>query len=320
MKKKKKNIKKKKILRGKSCRCRLQNGMHRERAGEEITNLDNKATLQTSIKRDSTNRGIKREKKLTDMEGGDLQQEEEEKGQEQQSGLPDTRRQIAQPPLNLLFNPSLLIRKDVWNIDIARLLEMFLRLVNATGNKDLRICGLAAVSSSMIYRLKVESIFVLERIAMQKKGLNDPTNEQQQQQPIPQLNPIEIPFRVESTYPVSVEDLLHMLENMIMELANPRSKRKKQELELEPVETFNFDQYLNKFERIIQDYEDMIYDIVAADGILMFKTLVNKLDPIEMARCFIAMLYLATKGKIKLDYPQEDPDDIKMTLAARLNK
>jgi segregation and condensation protein A len=257
---------------------------------------------------------IEREK-LADIER-EGQQHDEGQQQQQQAGLSDTRRQIAQPPLNLLFNPSLLIRKDVWNIDIARLLEMFLRLLNATGNKDLRICGLAAVSSSMIYRLKVESIFVLEKIAMQKKGLNDPTNDPQQQQlPIPQLNPIELPFRIEPTYPVSVEDLLHMLENMIMELANPRSKRKKQELELEPVETFNFDRYLLKFEKIIQDYEDMIYDIVAADGILMFKTLVNKLEPVEMARCFIAMLYLAMKRKIKLDYPQEDSDDIEMTLA-----
>jgi segregation and condensation protein A len=244
------------------------------------------------------------------------ERQQPDEGQQRQGGSSDTRRQIAQPPLNLLFNPSLLIRKDVWNIDIARLLEMFLRLLNATGNKDLRICGLAAVSSSMIYRLKVESIFVLEKIAMQKKGLNDPTNDSNQQQlPIPQLNPIELPFRIEPTYPVSVEDLLHMLENMIMELANPRSKRKKQELELEPVETFNFDQYLIKFEKIIQDYEDMIYDIVAADGILMFKRLVNKLEPVEMARCFIAMLYLAMKRKIKLDYPQEDSDDIKITLA-----
>jgi segregation and condensation protein A len=255
----------------------------------------------------------------------DGEQGKEEKGHEQEqlqdhdseeAGSSRTRRVIAQAPLNLLFNPSLLIKKDVWDIDIASLLEMFLRLLNVTGNKDLRICGLAAVSSSMIYRLKVESIFVLEKIAMQKKGLNDPTKEEEQQQlPIPQLNPIELPFRIESTYPVSVEDLLHMLENMIMELANPRSKRRKQEIELEPVETFDFDQYLIKFEKIIQDYEDMIYDIVAADGILMFKTLVNKLEPVEMARCFIAMLYLAMKHKIKLDHPQEDLDDIKMTLA-----
>jgi segregation and condensation protein A len=193
---------------------------------------------------------------------------------------------------------------------------MFLRLLNATGNKDLRICGLAAVSSSMIYRLKVESIFALEKIAMQKKGgVNEPTNDQQLQLPIPQLNPIELPVRIEPTYPVSVEDLLQMLENMIMELASPRSKRKKQELELEPVETFDFDQYLIKFEKIIQGYEDMIYDIVAADGILMFKALVAKMEPVEMARCFIAMLYLAMKHKINLDYPQRDPEDIQMTLA-----
>jgi segregation and condensation protein A len=256
-----------------------------------------------------------------DHQGREKDQDERQQQQQQQNqseaGTSDTRRQIAQPPLNLLFNPSLLVRKDVWNVDIARLLDMFLRLLNVTGNKDLRICGLAAVSSSMIYRLKVESIFALEKIAMQKKGLNDPSNDQQQQQqlPIPELNPIELPFRVETTYPVSVEDLLSMLENMIMELANPRSKRKKQELELEPVETFNFDQYLIKFEKIIQGYEDMIYDIVTADGILMFKALVAKMEPVEMARCFIAMLYLAMKRKIDLDYRQDDSEDIKMTLA-----
>jgi segregation and condensation protein A len=240
----------------------------------------------------------------------------EKEEEEEEAGKSDTKKLITQPPLNLLFNPSVLVRKDVWNIDIALLLEMFLRLINATGNKDLRICGLAAVSSSMIYRLKVESIFVLEKIAMQKKSLDyDPNNPQQQAPPIPQLNPMQLPIRIEPTYPVSVEDLLHVLENMIMELANPRSKRKKQELELEPVETFNFDQYLVKFEKIIQGYEDMIFDIVAADGMLMFKTLVDKMEPLEMARCFMAMLYLAMKRKVKLDQLQ-DSDDIKMTLAA----
>lgn len=218
---------------------------------------------------------------------------------------PDTKKSIAQPPLNLLFNPSLLVRKDVWNIDVALLLEMFLRLINATGNKDLRICGIAAVSSSMIYRLKVESIFALEKIAMQRKGIEDPN-----QQPIPQLNPVELPFRIESTYPISVEDLLHMLENMIMELANPRPRKK--QLELEPVQGFDFDQYLVKFEQIIQRYEDMILDIVSADGMLMFKALVDKMEPVEVARYFIAMLYLAMKGKVELDQ-QEGSDDVKVT-------
>lgn len=249
------------------------------------------------------------------------EEEEEEHEQKEQSGIADTKKLIARPPLNLLFNPSVLVRKDVWNIDIAFLLEMFLKLVTVTGNKDLRICGLAAVSSSMIYRLKVESIFVLEKIAMRKKGLDgssDPNNpDNQMTPPIPQLNPMELPIRIEPTYPVSVEDLLHMLENMIMELANPRSKRRKQEMELEPVETFDFDQYLVKFEKIIQGYEDMIFDIVSADGVLLFKTLVQKMEPLEVARCFIAMLYLVMKRKIEIHQPQgsaDDNEDIKITL------
>ena len=230
-----------------------------------------------------------------------------EEGLAEEQAEPDTKKSIAQPPLNLLFNPSLLVRKDVWNIDVALLLEMLLRLINATGNKDLRMCGIAALSSSMIYRLKVESIFALEKIAMQRKGVDDPNN----QQPIPQLNPVELPFRIESTYPVSVEDLLHMLENMIMELANPRPRKK--QLELEPVQGFDFDQFLVKFEQIIQRYEEMILDIVSADGVLMFQTLVAKMEPVEAARCFIAMLYLAMKGKVELDQ-QEDSDDVKITI------
>ena len=265
----------------------------------------------------------KEQKKIHDKE----EEIEQKHASNEQSGPSNTKKLIAQPPLNILFNPSVLVRKDVWNIDIVFLLEMFLKLISDTGNKDLRICGLAAVSSSMIYRLKVESIFVLEKIAMQRKSLDgsaDPNNPEQQMSPIPSLNPVELPIRVESTYPVSVEDLLQMLEAMIMELANPRPKRRKQDIELEPVESFDFDQFLVKFEKIIQGYEDMIFDIVSADGVLLFKTLIEKMEPIEVARCFIAMLSLVMKRKIEIYQSQgsdnsEDKDDnydddIKITL------
>lgn len=208
---------------------------------------------------------------------------------------------ISEPPLSLLFNPSLLTtKKDVWDIDVTMLLDMLLKLIDKTGKKDLRVCGIAALSSSIIYRLKVESIFRLEKIAMQRKGVD----EHQQYQSIPDLNPVEIPFRIESTYPVSLEELLQVLENMISELANPKPKKK--QLDLEPVETFDFDQYLIKFEHILQRYEDMIFDIVSADGEVIFKILVAKMEPIEIVRCFIAVLYLAMKGKIDLVQIEED--------------
>jgi segregation and condensation protein A len=208
---------------------------------------------------------------------------------------------ISEPPLSLLFNPSLLsAKKDVWDIDVTMLLDMLLKLIDKTGKKDLRVCGIAALSSSIIYRLKVESIFRLEKIAMQRKGVDD----HQQYQSIPDLNPVEIPFRIESTYPVSLEELLQVLENMISELANPKPKKK--QLDLEPVETFDFDQYLIKFEHILQRYEDMIFDIISADGEAIFKMLVAKMEPIEIVRCFIAVLYLAMKGKIDLVQIEED--------------
>ena len=219
----------------------------------------------------------------------------------------DAKKKIAEPPLNMLFNLSLLAKKDVWDIDITMLLQMLLNIINNTGKKDLRVCGIAILSSSMIHRLKVESIFRLEKIAMQRKGVQD----SQPSKAIPQLSPLEIPYRIEPTYPLSLEDLLRVLENMIFELANPRPKKK--QIDLEPVQTFNFDQYLLKFEQILAEYENMILDIVTADGPTMFKTLVKKMELIDVVRCFIATLYLAMKEKINLE-SIEEIEDIKITI------
>jgi len=210
-----------------------------------------------------------------------------------------TKKSISQPPLDLLFNPSVLSKKDVWEIDLSLLLEMLLKLINNSGKKDLRMCGIAALSSSLIYRLKVESILQLEKISKTKKGI-----EVVDIKPIPNLKPIEIPFRIEPTYPVTLEELLHVLENMINALANPRPRRN--QLNLESVETFNFDEYLMKFEKILQSYEDMIFDIVTADKSVEFKNLTLKMNQIEIVRCFIALLYLAMKRKIFLEQKDDE--------------
>jgi segregation and condensation protein A len=182
------------------------------------------------------------------------------------------------------------------------LLEMLLNLINKSGTKDLRICGIAALSSSLIHRLKVESIFNLEKIAMQKKSIQEPSL----QEPIPELEPLDLPYRIETSYPVSLDELLHVLENMISELANPRPKKK--QLDLDPIQTIDFDQYLVKFEQILQEYESMIFDIVSADGIAIFKDLVLKMNSVETVRCFIAMLYLAMKGRVQIDQNDEVED------------
>ncbi len=180
----------------------------------------------------------------------------------------EPRKKIAEPPLNILFNPSIVGKKNVWDINVSLLLQMLLNLLGLTGKKDLRVCGIAAVTSSMIHRLKVESIFNLEKIAMQRKQIEEP----QSDKPIIPLNVVQLPFRFESTYPLSLEDLLQVLE-----------------------------------------YENMVFDIVGADKTLMFKTIVSGMNPIEVARCFLAILHLATKGKIELEQVDAE-EDIKITM------
>lgn len=218
----------------------------------------------------------------------------------------DSKKKIAQPPLNLLFNPSLVNRKDVWDIDISNLLEMLLNIIESSGKKDLRLCGIAALSSSMIHRLKVESIFRLEKVAMQKKAILDEGNND----PVTEFNAIQLPFRFESTYPVSLEDLLRVLESMIFELSNPASSKK---LTIEPVQVFDVDIYSHKFEQIIREYEETIFGIVNVGGVVMFKMLISKMESLEVARYFIALLYLATKGKILLEQIEES-GDVKITI------
>ena len=219
----------------------------------------------------------------------------------------DTKRLIATPPLNLLFNPTFVNRKDIWNINVTSLLEMLLAIINRANTKDLRVCGLAALSSAMIHRIKVESIFELEKIAMQHKSLEYTKKDD----PIPELKPIEVPFRIESTYPVSLTDLLYVLENMISELANP--KQKKKQVDLEANSSFDFNQYLIRLEEILREYQDRIINSVRIEGSKSFRELVASLQPIEIARTFIAMLYLAMSDMLDIEQ-REEVDDIKMIL------
>jgi len=78
---------------------------------------------------------------------------------------------ISQDPVNILFNPSVISKKDVWQINIVEILKMLIKILEATSKKDLKVAGMAALSSSLIYRMKVESIFALQKAAMEKKPL-----------------------------------------------------------------------------------------------------------------------------------------------------
>ncbi len=210
-----------------------------------------------------------------------------------------TKKKISQPPLNLLFNPSLIERNDVWKINIVKLLEALLSTLAKSSYKDLRVCGVAILTSTLIHRLKVESIFRLEKIANKdQQGVSDRDKQFSERAPIPEITNLTLPFRKELSYPVSLEDLITILETMITDLTNPVVRRPS--LNLEPVEVIDFQHYLIRFEKIIEEFENNIMTRLQDNGELNFNEMVSGLDRIDIARYFIAMLYLSMKDKIEI--------------------
>ena len=164
---------------------------------------------------------------------------------------------ISQEPVNILFNPSAISKKDIWQIDIIKILKILIKILEQTGKKDLKVAGMAALSSSLIYRMKVESIFALQKAAMEKKPLTSRNDVD--------IDILDIPYRHESTYPVSLDELLELLENLIGSIANPRSRRKGQ-LDFEPTEPPDFKDYFVSFENIVEKYETLITRKITATG------------------------------------------------------
>lgn len=209
--------------------------------------------------------------------------------------IPDS---ISQAPVNVLFNTASIAKKDVWEIDLIRILKFLIKILEKNDKKDLRVAGMAALSSSLIYRMKVESIFALQRAAMQKK------------KPITQkkdvnIELINIPYRHESTYPVTLDELLGLLENLIGSIANPQSRRGNKTT-FEPIEVPKFDEYFISLENIIEKYQDLILKKVRIKGSAMLQNIIADLDQIDSIRCFFATLFLARDEQIDLEQVDDD--------------
>jgi len=203
---------------------------------------------------------------------------------------------ISQPPINVLFNPIDVSKKDVWTIDIIRILEILIKLLNQTGKKDYRVAGIAALSSAMIHRMKVESIFALQKAAMEKRPLSQRENID--------IDLINMPYRHESTYPVTLDELLGVLENLIGSIANPSSSRRL--MQFEPVEAPNFNDFFISLEKIIGQYEELIINKIRPTGLGSFRAIVAGLESIDVVRCFFAILFLARDTKIDLEQAEDD--------------
>ena len=107
---------------------------------------------------------------------------------------------LARPPLNLLIDPNAAKRKSPWEIHISELLDMFLEAIMKSEFLDLRAAGTAALTSATIYRFKVESLFLFEKLQRERRIMDavEP----------PQI--VVMPFRYE-VYSTTVDELFDAL-------------------------------------------------------------------------------------------------------------
>ena len=214
----------------------------------------------------------------------------------------ETKSEISKVPINILFDPEGVKKRDIWEIDLIQILSMLIKVLEKSDKKDLRIAGMAALSSSLIYRMKVENIFALQKAAMENKPIRQRSDID--------IQMLDIPYRHESTYPVSLNELLDLLENLIGTIANPRERRSNQ-LKFDPIEAPDFKKYFNNLENIIGQYQDLILKKLETDGTAFLESITKELDTTDSIRCFFAILFLARDEKVDL---MQIDDDIKVTL------
>ncbi|MYB47557.1 MAG: chromosome segregation protein ScpA [Cenarchaeum sp. SB0661_bin_35] len=204
---------------------------------------------------------------------------------------------ISKEPINILFNPDTVSKKNVWGIDLAGILNLLSVMLEKNPNKDLQIAGIAALSSSLIYKMKVDSIFALQAEAMAKRP---PT-----QRVHLDIQTVPMPYRHQSTYAVSVDDLLTLLQNLVVSMANPKSHRSvRASTADEPV--FDMESHLLSLEKIIGRYQDLILLKIKDNGYASLHNIVSGLGSLDSIRCFFAALFLARDQQVELEQDGED--------------
>ena len=205
---------------------------------------------------------------------------------------------LSRPPLNVLIDPSLAKRKSPWEINLTELLDLFLQTISQKEIIDMRAAGTAALSSATIYRLKVETLFLFEKLRLQRR-LVDATEP-------PQI--IVMPFRYE-LYSTNIEELFdelgRILQEIVAEGENPSDQSPLSIAELPPP---NFDDYIIFLTEMLSEYRKVLVERLRATGKATLSELIRGLSPIDAARVFILLLFAANSGEVVINQEEDDTD------------
>jgi segregation and condensation protein A len=205
---------------------------------------------------------------------------------------------LSKPPLNVLIDPTLVGRKSPWEINLSDLLDLFLRTIMTSDVLDLRAAGTAVLSSATIYRLKVESLFLFERLRAQRRLMDS-------SEP-PQM--IVMPFRYE-VYSTNIDELFSELTRILEQIVNEQSNPPETStLPLAEIPPPNMEDYVISLQSLLFEFRKILVERLRATGKTFLSELIAGLKPVEAARVFILLLFAAHNGEVVIEQEEGDTD------------
>ncbi len=205
---------------------------------------------------------------------------------------------LSRPPLNVLIDPSQAKRKSPWEINLTELLDLFLQAISKSEFLDMRAAGTAALSSATIYRLKVETLFLFEKLRAQGKPF-DATEP-------PSI--IIMPFRYE-VYSTNVEELFdelsRIMEQIVLEEQGGGDQSPLAIPELPPP---NIEDYVISLQALLSEFRKILVDRLRESGKSLLSELTKGLSPVDAARVFILLLFMANDGEVVINQEEADTD------------
>jgi len=175
---------------------------------------------------------------------------------------------------------------------------MFLKAISQTDLIDMRAAGTAALSSATIYRLKVETLFLFERLRLQHRLLDA-------SEP-PQI--IVMPFRYE-IYSTNIDELFDELGRILQEIVvGEEGGGAQNPLTLEELPPPNIEDYVISLQAILSEYRKILVERLRATGKALLSELVRGLRPVDAARVFILLLFAANSGEVVINQEESDED------------
>jgi len=170
---------------------------------------------------------------------------------------------------------------DPWNINISSLADSLLNYLAQLKEINFRIPARFILVSSILLRLKSESLVEEENEERELETIN-----------IDGLDILEPPIKRIPTRNITFDELVQALEKVM------NFKEKKEKIKLNREERIKELQKI--FEINIEDYVDKVFREISKTNRTSFYELTSTFNNLETARYFIALLHLANQQRITI--------------------